>query len=95
MGYDLPVLAEKQIVGAGFRYALCPVCGSSDRIRLLLHFLKSKTDLFREDIKLLHIAPEPSLKYIFENQTNMDYLTADLNPEEVMMKIDITNIPFP
>ncbi len=95
LGYDLPVLKEKQIIGAGLRDVLCPVCGSSDRIRLLYHFLKTKTSLFRDDLKLLHIAPEPSLEYILKSHPKIDYLTADLNPDKVMMQMDITEIPFP
>ena len=92
---DLPVLNEKQILGAGLREALCPVCGSSDRIRLLLHFLKTKTDIFDIKLKLLHIAPEPSLEYIFRKSKNLEYLTADLDPAEVMVQMDITQIQFP
>ncbi|MCB2221446.1 MAG: methyltransferase domain-containing protein [Bacteroidetes bacterium] len=95
LGYDLPVLVEKQIVGAGLREALCPVCGSSDRIRLLFHFLKTQTEIFDKKLKLLHIAPEPSLQFLFEHLQNIDYLSADLDPDGVMMQMDITKIPFP
>jgi SAM-dependent methyltransferase len=95
LGYDQPVLAEKQIVGAGLREALCPVCGSSDRIRLLFYFLKTHTEIFDKKLKLLHIAPEPSLQILFEHLHNIDYLTADLDPDGVMMQMDITKIPFP
>ncbi|MEZ5146482.1 MAG: class I SAM-dependent methyltransferase [Bacteroidales bacterium] len=95
LGYDLPVIREKQIVGAGLREAMCPVCMSSDRIRLLYHFLQNKTTIFSNPNKLLHIAPEPSLEHLFINHKNIDYLTADLNPDEVMMQMDITRISFP
>lgn len=95
LGYNLPVITEKQIVGGGYRLAQCPVCDSSDRIRLLFLFLKNKTNIYRDNIKLLHIAPEPPLEYIFKHQNNIDYLTADMNPEMVMEKMDITNIQYP
>lgn len=95
LGYDLPVILEKQIVGSGLRNAMCPVCGSSDRVRLLYLFLKSKTNLFTQPLKLLHLAPEKSLSDLFIKQKNIVYLTADLNPEKVMVKMDITAIQYP
>lgn len=95
LGYDLPVIIEKQIVGGGYRLAMCPVCESSDRIRLLYLFLKNRTNIFSENIKLLHIAPEPSLEFIFKHQDNIDYLTTDMAPEMVMEQMDITNIKYP
>lgn len=94
LGLDLPVIREKQIIGGGYRMALCPVCNSSDRIRLLFLFLKLKTTLFREPTKLLHFAPEPALQKLFEKKENIQYLTADLYQENVMEKIDITQIPY-
>jgi predicted SAM-dependent methyltransferase len=95
LGYDLAVITEKQIVGGGRRLAVCPVCDSSDRIRLLHLFLKKRTNIYTENIKLLHIAPEPPLEYLFKQQKNIDYLTADMNPKMVMEQMDITNIQFP
>lgn len=95
LGYDLSVITEKQIVGGGYRLAQCSVCDSSDRIRLLYLFLKNKTNVYTNNLKLLHIAPEPSLEYIFKHQNNIDYLTADMNPEMVMEKMDITDIQYP
>jgi SAM-dependent methyltransferase len=95
LGYDLPVILEKQIVGSGLRYAMCPVCGSSDRVRLLYLFLRNRTNLFTEPVKLLHLAPEKPLMDILVKQNNLDYLTADLNPEQVMIKMDITAIQYP
>jgi SAM-dependent methyltransferase len=95
LGYDFQVIQKYRIAGSGKRDALCPVCGSSDRVRLLLYFLQRKTELFNQPLKVLHIAPEPSLEYIIEKVDTIDYLTADLNPENVMMQLDITSAPFP
>jgi len=92
LGYDFPVINEKQIVGSGIRNAQCPVCGSSDRVRLLFMFLKSKTSLFTHRNKLLHIAPEDSLRDIFLRLPNLGYLTADIDPGKVMEQMDITLI---
>lgn len=95
LGFNFPVIKEKQIVGAGVRLAMCPICESSDRIRLLFLFFKYKTDLFKKPQKLLHFAPEPALEEIFKQQSHIDYLTADLYRENVMEKIDITSISHP
>jgi predicted SAM-dependent methyltransferase len=95
LGLDFPVLKEKKIVGAGKRDVLCPVCNSSDRVRLIYLFLKHRTQLFTKPHRLLHIAPEPSLQRVFETRKNIRYLTADLNPAEVMEAMDITRINYP
>jgi SAM-dependent methyltransferase len=95
LGYDLPVIREKQIVGSGYRKALCPVCYSSDRIRLLYLFLKSRTGIFKEPLSLLHIAPNDSIKKKLEENKQLDYLTADIDQEKVMEQMDITRINYP
>ncbi len=51
--------------------------------------------MFTEPVKLLHLAPEKPLMDLFIKQNNIDYLTADLNPEQVMVKMDITAIQYP
>jgi SAM-dependent methyltransferase len=94
-GYNLPVITEYQIVGSGLRNAMCPVCGSFDRVRLLYLFLKFKTNLFTEPVRLLHIAPEKPLSDIFIKHNNINYLTGDINPGQVMEKMDITAIHYP
>lgn len=95
IGFDFPVLKKMQIVGGGKRDALCPVCMSSDRVRLNYLFLVKYTEIFSKQTKLLHLAPEPSLKDVFIKDKNINYLTADLYKEDVMEKIDITNIQYP
>ena len=61
-GFDLPVISEMEIVGAGKRpNAICPGCSSNDRDRLVLLALKNQKYNFLPADKLLHIAPEPSL----------------------------------
>jgi SAM-dependent methyltransferase len=95
LGFDFPVLKEKQIIGAGRRDVLCPVCNASDRVRLIYLFLKHRSSLFSKPHYLLHIAPEPSLQRVFEHSKNIRYRTADLNPEGVMESMDITHIRYP
>ena len=94
-GRHFHVLKEKHVVGGGYRQnMLCPICGSMDRERLLYLYLRYKTDIFKKPVKLLHVAPESNIITVLYKKANVDYLTADLNGENVMAKIDITNIYY-
>lgn len=76
--------------------AACPFCGSVERDRLNLIFLRQQTNLFDgHPKKLLHVAPESAFKKIFSKAVGKGYLTADLMAEDVMEKMDITNIQHP
>ena len=95
-GVRSPVLKEKRVVGGGYRQnALCPICGSLDRDRLLYLYLKRKTNIFDKPQKLLHIAPEARVAAILGAKVSVDYLTADLYSKNVMVTMDITDIQFP
>lgn len=92
-GMDLPVLKKKNIIGGGYRLnAMCPNCYSLDRERHIYLYLKNKTNLFHENISLLHVAPENMLGKMLMMCPNIDYLSADLNSPSAMVKMDITNI---
>lgn len=76
--------------------ARCPACGSLERHRFLLVFLRTKTDFFDSTPKrFLHIAPEKSLGKIFASACGSGYLSADLNDPTAMEKMDITDIRHP
>lgn len=95
-GVDSAALANKGIVGGGYRInARCPVCYSTDRDRLLYLYLSRKTDLLSLPAKLLHVAPEGHLSTLLSQHNNIDYLTADLNSNTAMAKMDITQISYP
>jgi len=98
LGLDIPVLKEKKVVGGGYRLnAMCPNCHSSDRERLVYLYLKNKKrEIFAKGkrFKLLHVAPEPSLQKVLMTQPTIDYLSADLNPQLAMVKMDVTDIPY-
>jgi SAM-dependent methyltransferase len=95
-GFNFPVLTQKKVIGGGYRpNALCPVCGSDDRERLLYLSLSIKTDVFKKRIKLLHVAPEIALSSLLKKQTNIEGVTADINSDTVMVQMDITDIHYP
>jgi SAM-dependent methyltransferase len=74
----------------------CPVCGSMRWQRFAWLFLQKNTNLFNEiPKKLLHIAPEVAFKPRLRQIKNLQYLTADLFDPNVMVKLDVTDIPFP
>ena len=73
-GFDLPVIKEKHIIGAGRRNNdICPQCQSTDRDRLLYTFLTLKTDFFKKPYTVLHVAPEPALYAVFRKVKNLNY----------------------
>jgi len=75
--------------------AMCPVCESYERHRLLWVFFQKQTDLFAGSIRrLLHVAPEPILASRLKHLPGVDYLSADLHNPEAMVAMDITDIPY-
>ncbi len=82
----------------------CPNCKSIERHRLLLLFLKNKTNLFdsSQRKKLLHIAPEKANEKIFRSTKHIDYTAGDKFTEgynaayaKGTLNMDITNIDLP
>ena len=67
------IIEKLNIVGAGFRAVDCPICGSSDRDRLIFQYIQQHLQQWKFDwaindgaqgvIRILHIAPENGLKY--------------------------------
>ncbi|MBI9035515.1 MAG: methyltransferase domain-containing protein [Bacteroidales bacterium] len=77
-GQNLKIIKEKQIIGAGFREnALCPRCYSTDRDRLIYLYLTKKSDIQSKPYKVLHFAPEKSLKKFLQSFSNISYQSGD------------------
>jgi SAM-dependent methyltransferase len=97
-GFDLPVIKEKHIIGAGRRELdICPRCYSTDRDRMILLYLQNKTDVFTKKIKLLHIAPEGALRAALRNHKNIEYTMGTKHHEgfyysKDIMLMDITDV---
>jgi SAM-dependent methyltransferase len=60
----------------------------------MLLYLRNRTDIFSDNLKVLHIAPEYSLSKILGPRPNLEYVSADLDSPLAMVKMDITNIQF-
>ena len=94
-GFDYPVLKEKQVVGASYHLDdVCPRCMSNARERLAYLYLKTRTSLFTEPLRVLHVAPEPNIARLLRAQPNLNYVTADLFEQNVMTRFDVMNLPF-
>ena len=75
--------------------AKCPSCGALERHRLIWTFLRTRTDLFDGKPKrMLHVAPEASLRPRLAAIPNIDYVTADLNNPYASVRLDITDMPI-
>jgi SAM-dependent methyltransferase len=72
----------------------CPHCYAHDRHRLLWLYLHNHTNLFSANLRILHIAPEPSMQKKLRACPNLDYTSADLHSPLAMVRIDITHIPY-
>ncbi|MCV6625478.1 MAG: methyltransferase domain-containing protein [Cellvibrionaceae bacterium] len=75
--------------------AVCPYCRSRERDRLNWLFLQQKLANPQQQLRFLHIAPEPCLQQHLQALVGKAYLTADLARDDVMQKMDITDIPHP
>lgn len=74
---------------------VCPGCGILERHRILMLFLKKKTDLYQKRHRILYFAPEYSLQEHLRKQPNIDYLSTDINSSLAMQEFDIMDIPHP
>lgn len=98
-GVRRDAFSRQDVVGAGpKRNARCPNCHSKDRARLLLLYLRERTELFRKPHRLLHIAPDPHLARVLHDAQTIDYVCGGLTNELVLefdpLHIDVTAIPF-
>jgi SAM-dependent methyltransferase len=73
-GIELPVIRERQIIGAGFRLNdVCPRCYSLDRDRLIYLFLSQKTNILTAPLKIFHVAPEGCIRALLSKHPNIEY----------------------
>lgn len=57
-------------------------------------YLKNKTNLSSDRLRLLHFAPEYVIRKQLAASSNLDDVTIDLDSLMPMVKADITNLPF-
>lgn len=99
-GHDLPVLREKQVIGAGRRPVNCYRCGSSDRARLVYLYLRDTVGFGRAaSMRVLHVAPEKVLRETLSEVGFGEYVCGDLLADgyqypDWVQHLDATDIQF-
>src|SRR5580692_11929688 len=78
----------------GRPHAKCPRCGSLERHRLLISYLRRHTDLFTAPLSVLHVAPEYSLQRRLRRLENLQYRSADLDSPLAMDSVDLLDMPY-
>lgn len=79
--------------------ARCPYCFTAERHRLLWLFLVRQSHLFPPRPKVLHIGPG-DIPYLVSKMkkhfgdAGCEYVTAGLEPRQVIVKADATTMPF-
>ena len=98
-GKDLPPILKYKITGAGYREQdFCPVCKSTYRHRLVWLYL-SNLKIWKNQLSVLHIAPEEMIARKLRRLKQIKYITGDTNPDRYRyytsaIKLDITHLPF-
>lgn len=77
----------------GRENAGCPGCGSLERHRILWLFLQRETQILRDEVRLLHLAPEPILTSRLRQCAGIRYESGDVEPGKAMEVMDITDLP--
>ena len=76
--------------------AQCTHCRSLERDRFVWLLLNSDTDLFDGRAKnILHFAPERCLEPLLRQRLGGGYRTADLERDDVELRLDVTDIQLP
>lgn len=99
IGRNVPILQDKEIIGAGKRLGGCYNCGATDRERLVYLFLIKEMDIYKNYNNILHIAPEKNISKKLLNHNFKQYICGDLFANfyrypKYVQKINLLNIPF-
>ncbi|MEO8587759.1 MAG: methyltransferase domain-containing protein [Flavobacteriales bacterium] len=101
IGFEVEVLKEKQVSGAGRRNAGCFNCGAIDRERLVHVYLRDVLHFYDRvgTSRILHIAPDVHIAEILGRLEPLEYVCGDkftagyVYPKHVR-NMDIEALPF-
>ena len=96
-GRDNEAIKKYKIIPMGYRKnALCPKCYSKDRERLIYLFIKTllNNKLLNYNSKIIHFAPERAIEKNFFRKKFNNYLTADIEGNNVDFNLDLQNLNF-
>jgi SAM-dependent methyltransferase len=74
--------------------ALAPHSLSLERHRAVWAYMKRETNFFEAPLRMLHLAPEYCYLTRFKKQSNLDYVTGDLNSPWADHHFDCHDVPF-
>ena len=67
-----------------------------ERHRLIWLYFREKTNLFTDDLTVLHVAPEPWVVNRLRHSARFrSYITADIADPRVSVRMDLTRVPCP
>lgn len=76
-------------------FGYCPRCNSKARHRRQWLFLKEKTNLFKANLRLLHVSPQYSLSRNLVEMPNIQYVSIDIQDRaNLTHRMDLTNLAF-
>lgn len=89
-------IAYKEAEMLNYKEYSCPHCGASDRERFYAIYMQNLffKEYNVEDVKMVHFAPEASLKNFLNQHAFNEYRTADLMMEGVDDKEDLTELNY-
>lgn len=70
----------------------CPICKSRDRDRLIIAFLEMVRAEKKETLRMLHIAPEPSVESYALSRADIRYESMDLTMPNVTFQADLQDM---
>lgn len=76
-------------------HAMCPACRALERHRLLWLYFAARTNILSgEPLSVLHVAPEPVFQQALRQRPHLRYVSADVQAQDAMTRMDITSIPM-
>jgi SAM-dependent methyltransferase len=98
-GFSFPVLSELDVIGGEpFLHDTCPICHGNGRSRLLCEYIRRelKIGALTSAIRVLHVAPEDSIRSLLKGNRKVEYVGVDMNPAQYgkagITRCDITSI---
>ena len=82
------------VVDPAYHNLMCPQCQSLERHRLLWLYLRHRTRIFTQPLRLLHLAPEYCLYQSFRSAPRLTYITAGLDASFIQVELDLVHTPF-
>jgi SAM-dependent methyltransferase len=75
--------------------ARCPKCNSLERHRVEWLYLLRELAIGNRGLRVLHVAPEPGLRFRLNKLPSLEYVTTDLLDPSVDIRADLASLPIP